>query len=324
MVKKGKKKGGQSNKEQLAPPPPETERDSFDLADQLLAALDGNKASDTPEPPTPASPPSPPKGRSTTEPTPQDPTRSQDPLTLPQATDDSRAEPTIGGGDARNKKKSRAKQRLEKRAEQEAAARAAAEKEVAEFRANNGQDPEERERIAIERQCQTLGRDMVEISPDGNCLFAAIADQLNLLAKVEPTKGRVPTLTYKDVRTAAATTMRSDPDSFKPFISDADEKLAGVGADAEGDPYEAYCDAVQHTAIWGGQPEILALSTAYKTPITVIQQDSSSRLAFGEGFEGPPVFIAYYRAAYGLGEHYNSLRPHQTQPDTAAAAAAAE
>lgn len=311
MVKKGKKKGGQSKTEELPPPPPEVEGDSFDLADQLLAALDGNKSSHAPD----ATPAPPKETKGTTKPNSEDPTRSQGHSTAPEPTDDG-AEPATGGG-VGNKKKSRAKQRLEKRAEQEAAARAAAEKEVAEFRAINGQDPEERERIAIERQCKTLGRDMVEITPDGNCLFAAIADQLNILANADPTKGREPTLTYKDVRKAAANTMRFDPDSFKPFISDADEKLAGVGADVEGDTYGAYCDAVEHTAIWGGQPEILALSTAYRTPITVIQHDSSSRLVFGEDFEEPSAFIAYYRAAYGLGEHYNSLHPLQSQPDAA-------
>lgn len=32
-----------------------------------------------------------------------------------------------------------------------------------------------------------------------------------------------------------------------------------------------YCDAVENTAVWGGQPEILAMSRAFHTPIHIVQ-----------------------------------------------------
>ena len=53
-----------------------------------------------------------------------------------------------------------------------------------------------------------------------------------------------------------------------------------------------YCDAVENTGVWGGQPEILALSRAYKTQIHVVQAGSPV-LKVGEGEQkGEPLQIS--------------------------------
>lgn len=319
MAKKGKNKGAQGKKQELPPPPAADVDDGFDLADELLAALDAGK----PQPAAQDSRANAPSVRDPATPAAQ-PSAPVTPSVLPAtaAAGERPSDGTPAGGEeesgaASGRKKSKAKQRLEKRAAQEAATRATAEKEVAELRALNGADPAEKERKEIDWKSKNLGLDKKEISPDGHCLYAAVADQLNLLATMDAAHARrKPDLTYRDTRKAAAATMRADPDSYLPFI-DSTEKLGGLtDAIANEDPqtfFKAYCDAVENTAVWGGQLEILALARAYHTPIVVVQSETTP-LKIGEEYLSPPAHIAYYRSAYGLGEHYNSLRPHQTQP----------
>ncbi|PWN18896.1 cysteine proteinase [Microstroma glucosiphilum] len=189
-----------------------------------------------------------------------------------------------------------------------------------ELKANGGKVDE----AALERQgltdaCESLNVDMYEITPDGHCLYSAIADQLNLLGRGAAAGGGgggAAHENYKTTRAMTARWMRGHEDDFKPFISDNDERMAGVaspgGADVVkgGDPYQAYCDAVERTAVWGGQPEILAMSRAYRTPIWVVQAGSPIVKVGQDEFplEGRPLMISYHRKMYGLGEHYNSLR----------------
>lgn len=214
---------------------------------------------------------------------------------------------------------SRSGQRGE-RASDHSSARPSDEKTRSSSQSNSHHEQGERERRDIDQKCRTLGLDVTEMGADGHCLYAAVADQLNILTILRGSELSDDTkLTYKDTRKAAAATMRSDPDTYMPFISDSDEKMAGItndvaGTTAGGDQskfFLSYCDAVERTAVWGGQPEILALSRAYRTPIFVVQAGSSP-LKFGEEFAPTTqAYLAYYRAAYGLGEHFNSLRPYK-------------
>lgn len=74
--------------------------------------------------------------------------------------------------------------------------------------------------------------------------------------------------------------------------------------------FERYCVTIRDTGVWGGEPEILALSRAYNVPIHVIQggtppivvhnptgapQDDNLR-------EKKVLRISYHRKMYGLGE----------------------
>jgi len=81
--------------------------------------------------------------------------------------------------------------------------------------------------------------------------------------------------------------------------------------------FEQYCVSIRDTALWGGEPEILALSRAYNVPIHVIQGGNPPVVIHNP--IGAPndedirskraLRISYHRRMYGLGEHYNSLRP---------------
>jgi hypothetical protein len=76
--------------------------------------------------------------------------------------------------------------------------------------------------------------------------------------------------------------------------------------------FERYCTGIRDTSVWGGEPEILALSRAYDVPIHVVQGElphvvvHNPRGAPKEGDaldqERKVVRISYHRRLYGLGE----------------------
>ncbi|KZS99286.1 cysteine proteinase [Sistotremastrum niveocremeum HHB9708] len=168
------------------------------------------------------------------------------------------------------------------------------------------------EETTIKRICDELGVEMYEINPDGHCLFSAVADQLMIL-------GELLTASYVQTRTAAADYMLSHPDDFLPFLPSLDGE-DGAGATDTGlmnlAQFTQYCSNVRTTAIWGGEPEILALSRAFNIPIHVVQTGNPPIVVHEPGVNtgkggvgGKAVRISYHRRMYGLGEHYNSLRP---------------
>ncbi|CAD6890300.1 unnamed protein product [Tilletia caries] len=197
----------------------------------------------------------------------------------------------------------------EKREAEEEAMRVQAREEL---KANGGQpDLAAAERRGIGELCEVYNAEMYEINPDGHCLYAAVADQLGV-RKSQPTD-------YKSTRHAAAEYMRAHPDDFLPFIADGDvvtgaKEQVGPSSESKGPEahFEEYCSAIENTGVWGGQPEILALSHAYEVPIHVAQVGMPV-LKIGEDNYGStnrvPLVISYHRHMYGLGEHYNSLRP---------------
>ncbi|KAI0336458.1 cysteine proteinase [Cubamyces sp. BRFM 1775] len=166
----------------------------------------------------------------------------------------------------------------------------------------------------IKKTCEELGLMIHEITPDGHCLFSAVADQLSLLGILPSAQA-----TYATCRKAAADYIQSHPDDFLPFLpSDLGEDAAGAGEaglmDRAG--FERYCATMRNTAVWGGEPEVVALSRAYNVPIHVVQggkppvvvHDPSEQTRSAPG-DKRIVYISYHRRLYGLGEHYNSLRP---------------
>ncbi|KAF8258625.1 hypothetical protein EI94DRAFT_1790980 [Lactarius quietus] len=173
------------------------------------------------------------------------------------------------------------------------------------------------EERAINRICNELGLDMYEINPDGHCLFSAVADQLALLNLVPPQEAH-----YAYMRRAAAAYMLAHPQDFAPFLPCVEgEDGVGVGASQSGvigpREYARYCATIRDTGAWGGEPEILALSRAYAVTIHVVQggqppvvvHDPSGAPSTDNLKERRAVRISYHRRMYGLGEHYNSLRP---------------
>jgi len=158
----------------------------------------------------------------------------------------------------------------------------------------------------IRKVCKDLSLEIYEISPDGHCLYSAVGDQLAILGILPQ-----PQTTYTFVRTAAADFIRSHPDDFLPFLSSPGDDT-GLLTPAQ---FEEYCSSIKHTATWGGEPEIVGLSRAFKIPIHIVQGGKPSIVVHEPEGEGTNdnnhkvLRISYHRKLYGLGEHYNSLRP---------------
>ncbi|KAI0107182.1 OTU-domain-containing protein [Nemania sp. FL0031] len=196
------------------------------------------------------------------------------------------------------KKRNRQKERMARRAaEQEAAV------EAAEQEAQGMTDHRGLERSSLERAFSAHGLVEHEIRPDGHCLFSAVADQLAqrkiptsaaISVEINTDEGTPP---YKAVRRVATDYMERHADDFAPFLEE---------------PLESYVPKIRDTAEWGGQLELLALASAYRIEIRVVQNGRTETIRPSEGLgngEGDrTIWLAYYRHGYGLGEHYNSLR----------------
>ncbi|KAI0316682.1 hypothetical protein OF83DRAFT_1059950 [Amylostereum chailletii] len=170
------------------------------------------------------------------------------------------------------------------------------------------------EEADINRICDELGLEMHEINPDGHCLFSAVADQLALLHILPHAQA-----TYATTRNAAANFMMAHPDDFLPFLP------SETGEDGRGTSdtglmgsreFSNYCSTIRDTGTWGGEPEILALARCYNVPIHVVQAGNPPVVVHDPTNQGPEDLkdpkaarISYHRRMYGLGEHYNSLRP---------------
>lgn len=188
------------------------------------------------------------------------------------------------------KKPNRQKARLARRAAEQEAAIAQAASEAATLPDRRGQ-----ERVTMNRELKARGLKEKDIRPDGHCLYSAVADQLTMQGLSIATGSVLPEKPdYQVVRRVAADFIVKNPDDFSPFLEE---------------PLEDYVVKVRDTAEWGGQLELSALARAYGVDIIVLQGDGRvEKIKADAGASKKPIWLAYYRHTYGLGEHYNSLR----------------
>jgi OTU domain-containing protein 6 len=146
---------------------------------------------------------------------------------------------------------------------------------------------------------------MLQINADGHCLYSAVADQLALLSILPPEQA-----SHVTTRLAASTYIWNHPHDFLPFLPE-ESPGAAVGPMSP-QSFEQYCAKIRDTSVWGGEPEILALSRAFNVPIHVVQWGSPPVVVHnptGAPIEGDVmdksrkvVRISYHRRMYGLGE----------------------
>ncbi|XP_071440425.1 deubiquitinase OTUD6B [Hetaerina americana] len=156
------------------------------------------------------------------------------------------------------------------------------------------------------------GRNLVlhQIPSDGNCLYGAIDHQLSLFGK---------SIGVLNLRRLTAEHLRQNQNDFLPFIT----PLADSGEPLNDVQYTMYCDRVEHSQeAWGGQVELRALSNVLHLPIEVLQGSGPPVILGAEYKEtvtasGQPqtLILTYHRHAYGLGEHYNSVRPKSKESE---------
>ena len=82
---------------------------------------------------------------------------------------------------------------------------------------------------------------MKAIGGDGNCLFRAVADQL------EGSESN-----QKKYRDNCVDYIQSHESEFKPFMEELKDKSQ--------DPFKEYCKKMRKDSTWGGQHEIKALA----------------------------------------------------------------
>ena len=193
-------------------------------------------------------------------------------------------EPNVGPV---QKKLNRQKARLARRAAEQEAQAAEAEQEAANL-------PNRREQEMKEMQSQIKKRNLqeIEIEPDGHCLYSAVGKTLP--AEVLPgwASRDVP---YQFVRNSAGSFIEKNPDDFAPFLEE---------------PLDEYVRKIKHTAEWGGELELQAIAKSFDIEIRVLQADGRvETMGTSKAPEHSPLWLAYYRHSFGLGEHYNALRP---------------
>ncbi|XP_067652323.1 deubiquitinase OTUD6B-like [Haliotis asinina] len=198
--------------------------------------------------------------------------------------------------DAKQKKASKAQKRREKKANQFRER----EERIKEQALESLTGARHTETRTIKSLLEKRGLQIHEIYSDGNCLYNAITHQL-LSRGVESSN--------EILRTQTADFMRGHEDDFLPFLTKLDT----------GDPYspeefQNYCNDIASTSAWGGHLELRALSHVLRLPLEVIQAEGPSIFVGEEYSDTSPVILTYHRHAFGLGEHYNSVK--EKEPDT--------
>lgn len=140
------------------------------------------------------------------------------------------------------------------------------------------------------------------IASDGNCLYNAIRNQLQVTGRFADD---VQTLRHK-----TANHISENKDSLIFYMTNPD--TGDCLTDTE---FEKYCADLKNTAAWGGQIEISALSQILQVPIEVIQATGPPTIQGDDKFKGPNLIITYHRNMYSLGEHYNGTRPRNSTND---------
>ena len=198
----------------------------------------------------------------------------------------------------RAKKPGRQQARLARRAAEQEAAAAQAAKEAEDL-------PNLRTKERDTMQEHYTSRDLQEkdIRSDGHCLYAAIADQLvdskiGLQPRINirglDTEDLVTKPDYAATRQVAASYISANPDDFSPFLEE---------------PLEDYVRTIRETGEWGGHLELMALAKAYDVKINVLHGSGQvDTIGSASKDDATPLWLAYYRHSFGLGEHYNSLR----------------
>lgn len=180
--------------------------------------------------------------------------------------------------------------KAEKRRQKKAKANREREARIKEERSNLKFSARNIEAEKMKKILQERSLKMHEIQPDGNCMYAAIAHQME--------KGT----TVETLRSQAGQFLRVNAEEFAPFITDPK-----TGDMLTAEQFEEYCNQVENSPAWGGQPELRALSQAMKRRIEVLQAEGAP-IIFGEECDkDSSILLAYYRHYYGLGEHYNSV-----------------
>jgi OTU domain-containing protein 6 len=166
----------------------------------------------------------------------------------------------------------------------------------------HGVDWAKEETQALTAQLAPLQLAIVQIAADGNCLYAAVADQIKA-RNVALAGGAAASVA--SMRSTAADFMLAHADDYAPFLD-----LPDGCADANA-ALQRYCDTLRSSNEWGGQLELRALAAALRCVI-VVHTAGAAPLRMGDDVaDAPELHVAYHKKLLSLGEHYNSVRSTQ-------------
>ncbi|CAI4063405.1 hypothetical protein SKDZ_08G0290 [Saccharomyces kudriavzevii ZP591] len=168
-------------------------------------------------------------------------------------------------------------------------------KEEAAMEASKQPDLKKIEQESIDQLCELFKLKQVDIQPDGHCLFASILDQLKLRHDPEELYSD---LNVMKLRSLSCNYVQEHKDDFVPYL--LDEQTMQI------QDIDEYTKEMEHTAQWGGEIEILALSRVFDCPISILMSGRPVQIYNEEGKKAE-LKLVYYKHTYSLGEHYNSL-----------------
>ncbi|KAM7536996.1 hypothetical protein Aperf_G00000060923 [Anoplocephala perfoliata] len=131
----------------------------------------------------------------------------------------------------------------------------------------------------LDQALSERGLMMHKVPPDGDCLFASIAHQLEVLELRDCLTQACTDFSVKSpdpddvksvvrcLRLLAVAVIRRNADYFLPFICSESD----VDSNSTEETVDLYCEKMEKLGTWGGQLEIQALSSALKHSIEVIQ-----------------------------------------------------
>lgn len=197
-----------------------------------------------------------------------------------------------GAADDKNVRVSRAQKRREKKATEEKVRQA----EILAQEELNKTGPRMVELNTIKTILKKRNLMLHPISSDGNCLYNAVRQQLQVIGRLADD---IQTMRHK-----TADYVMQNKDSLIFYLTNP--ATGDCLSDAE---FVKYCDDLRNTSAWGGQVEISALSQILQMPIEVIQATGSPTIQGEDQFREPNLIITYHRNMYSLGEHYNGTKP---------------
>lgn len=163
--------------------------------------------------------------------------------------------------------------------------------------------PRNLELQAVSEKLQQKKLKIFPIPSDGDCLYKAVAHQLENTRQIS--------MSVDELRKNVAKYISQNKDGFMPFMSNPE--TCDMITEVE---FQEYCNQISSTKVWGGQLEIKALSSSLKCPIDIVQATGPDSIKQGGEFPGPPLVISYHRHMYSLGEHYNSTCTADLDNDT--------
>lgn len=169
----------------------------------------------------------------------------------------------------------------------------AREEEIAREMAN-APNPRQMEIDAImELYLSKLNYKIEEVAADGNCLYRAVAKQMELMDQE---------FDYSHIRSLCADELGAKREDYEPFADLSDMKV---------DNFDDYVEKVRDSNEWGGHLELRALSHKLNKTIVVYSTEGALEIkAEAEGQDDDEenvIRLSFHRNYYALGEHYNSV-----------------